>query len=73
MTHHLRVGALLCRPLAVIVGFAYPAFASWKALEGKNEGKGGVPAQGRDAWLTYWTVFSMFNVVEHLADVLISW
>lgn len=72
MTHHLRVGALLCRPVAVVVGFAYPAFASWKALEGKTAVKG-APVQGRDAWLTYWIVFSCFNVVEHLADVLISW
>ena len=24
-------------------------------------------------WLTYWVVFSLFNVLEHLADVLVSW
>jgi len=61
------------------VGFVYPAFQSWKALEGANQLKGeaavagGAPSQSQSAWLTYWVVFSLFNVVEHLADVLVSW
>lgn len=60
----------------MLIGFVYPAFASWKALEsrkGDAATAGGAASQSRDAWLTYWVVFSCFNVVEHLADVLISW
>jgi hypothetical protein len=59
------------------VGFVYPAFQSWKALESAKAGEaakaGGAPSQSQSAWLTYWVVFSLFNVVEHLADVLVSW
>lgn len=63
----------------MLVGFVYPSYASWKALESrKGEGSGVVTAgeaatQSRDAWLTYWVVFSAFNVVEHLLDWLVSW
>ena len=61
------------------MGFVYPAFASWKALESQKSDNGVAHAgangswQNRDAWLTYWVVFSCFNVLEHVADVLISW
>ena len=62
---------------SVLVGFVYPAFQSWKALESAKGGEsakaGGAPSQSQSAWLTYWVVFSLFNVVEHLADVLVSW
>jgi len=64
----------------MLVGFVYPSYASWKALESrKGEGAGAVATAGeaatqsRDAWLTYWVVFSAFNVVEHLLDWLVSW
>lgn len=64
----------------MLVGFVYPSYASWKALESrKGEGSGSVvtageaATQSRDAWLTYWVVFSAFNVVEHLLDWLVSW
>ena len=74
-----RTDAAPLRPRSVLVGFVYPAFQSWKALEGANQLKGetavagGAPSQSQSAWLTYWVVFSLFNVVEHLADVLVSW
>ena len=62
---------------SVLVGFVYPAWQSWKALESSKAGDaakaGGAPSQSQSAWLTYWVVFSLFNVVEHLADVLVSW
>ena len=62
---------------SVLVGFVYPAFQSWKALESAKGGEsakaGGAPSQSQSAWLTYWVVFSLFNVLEHLADVLVSW
>ena len=69
--------APFARQRSVLVGFVYPAFQSWKALESAKGGEsakaGGAPSQSQSAWLTYWVVFSLFNVVEHLADVLVSW
>merc|ERR1712100_562872 len=40
---------LLCN----FVGFVYPAFASFKALDSKNEGE-------ERNWLIYWVVYSCF-------------
>jgi hypothetical protein len=47
------------RPHRVLIGFVYPAFASWKALESrKGESTASVGSagalQGKDAWLIYW-------------------
>ncbi|KAK3269814.1 hypothetical protein CYMTET_21759 [Cymbomonas tetramitiformis] len=58
--------ALLCKPIGVCVGFIYPSYASYKALESK------LPEQAAQ-WLTYWVIFSLFTVFEYLADWLISW
>lgn len=58
--------ALLCKPIAVTVGFIYPAYASYKALESKSP-------HAAAQWLTYWVVFSLFTVLEYFADWLISW
>lgn len=49
----------------VVVGFVYPAYASYKALESKTP-------ESSAQWLTYWCVFSIFTVVEFFADLLIS-
>jgi|APGre2960657444_1045066.scaffolds.fasta_scaffold01932_5 hypothetical protein len=58
----------------MLIGFVYPAYASWKALEAPREASAGeTSTQGRDAWLTYWVAFSTFNVVEHLLDWLVYW
>merc|ERR1711998_226511 len=43
---------LLCN----FVGFVYPAFASFKALDSKNEGE-------ERNWLIYWVVYSCFCLV----------
>jgi len=58
--------ALICKPLVLCVGFIYPSYASYKALESK------APAAAAQ-WLTYWVVFSLFTVFEYFADWLISW
>jgi len=58
--------ALLFRPIGVCVGFIYPAYASFKALESKSPEAAG-------QWLTYWVVFSQFTIFEYFADWLISW
>mmetsp|Transcript_8375 Transcript_8375/g.17295 ORF Transcript_8375/g.17295 Transcript_8375/m.17295 type:complete len:178 (-) Transcript_8375:79-612(-) len=58
--------ALLCKPISITVGFIYPSWASYKALESKS------PVAAAQ-WLTYWVVFSLFTVLEYFADYVISW
>lgn len=58
--------ALLFKPVVLCVGFIYPSYASFKALESKSP-------TGSSQWLTYWVVFSLFTVFEYFADWLISW
>jgi len=48
-----------------VVGFAYPFYATIKAVESTDK-------EDDTQWLTYWLVFSLFKVVEGVADVLIS-
>jgi len=48
------------------IGFVYPAYASLKALE--------TPKKDDDTkWLTYWTVFAFFSVIEFPSDILLNW
>jgi len=67
-------GALLCSLLVLInalaaptsnlVGWALPAYLSFRALE--------TPGQDDDIqWLTYWVVFGFFNFVESFAIRLV--
>ena len=58
--------AVVTKPVAVCVGFVYPAYASYKALEARAP-------ESAAQWLTYWVVFSLFTVIEGAADWLISW
>ncbi|ETW20487.1 hypothetical protein PFFVO_00540 [Plasmodium falciparum Vietnam Oak-Knoll (FVO)] len=54
--------AIICN----VVGFAYPAYQSFKAVE----------SQSRDEtklWLTYWVVFSLFFFIEYLIDIILFW
>jgi len=49
-----------------LVGFAYPAFKSFQAIETK--------ARGDDTqWLVYWVVFAFLQIVEVFVDVLLYW
>ena len=48
------------------IGFIYPAYESYKALESKR-------TDAAAEWLTYWVIFSLFSVFESVADWLISW
>jgi receptor expression-enhancing protein 5/6 len=49
--------------LTNLLGFAYPAYASFKAIES--------PESDDDTqWLTYWVVFSVFSLIEIWADLL---
>ncbi|KAL1110494.1 hypothetical protein AAG570_008022 [Ranatra chinensis] len=53
---------LLCN----IIGFLYPAYASMKALETRETGDD-------TKWLTYWTVFALFSIIEYPSDLLLYW
>jgi len=48
------------------LGFAYPAYASIKAVEtpSKNDDK---------QWLTYWVVFAAFCMLENFIDYILYW
>ena len=48
-----------------IVGFVYPAFKSFEAIEKK----------GRDdtQWLIYWVVYAFFSIIETFVDILLYW
>ncbi len=49
-----------------VVGFAYPAYRSIKAIES--------PEKADDTqWLVYWVVFSVFSVAEIFSDVVVGW
>ncbi|KAI9143745.1 TB2/DP1, HVA22 family-domain-containing protein [Paraphysoderma sedebokerense] len=49
-----------------LVGFLYPAYASFKALESATK-------DDDVQWLTYWIVFAFFNIIEFFTDVLLYW
>ena len=52
--------------LVNLVGFLYPAYMSFKALS--------TPQPDDDTqWLTYWVVYTFFNLVEQLTDIFVSW
>ncbi|GJJ68722.1 receptor expression-enhancing protein 5/6 [Entomortierella parvispora] len=52
--------------LSNLLGFVYPAYRSFKALEspGKDDDK---------QWLTYWTVYGFVSILESFTDVLLYW
>lgn len=52
--------------LTNIVGFVYPAYASFKAIESSRK-------DDDSQWLTYWVVFGFLNVIEFFSDILVFW
>jgi receptor expression-enhancing protein 5/6 len=54
------------RFLANFIGFLYPAYASFKAVE--------TPEKDDDTkWLTYWVVYACFSVFFDFSDIIIFW
>jgi receptor expression-enhancing protein 5/6 len=49
-----------------VIGFIYPAYASFKAVETDDK-------EDDTLWLTYWVVYAFFKVFESVADVIVSW
>mmetsp|Transcript_28091 Transcript_28091/g.39497 ORF Transcript_28091/g.39497 Transcript_28091/m.39497 type:complete len:192 (-) Transcript_28091:187-762(-) len=52
--------------LCSIVGFVYPAFKSFEAIESKNRGDD-------TQWLVYWIVYAFFSIIEVFVDFLLYW
>jgi receptor expression-enhancing protein 5/6 len=52
--------------LCVIVGFLYPAFQSFKAIENKNKGDDIL-------WLVYWVLFAFFSLIETFQEFILYW
>jgi len=48
-----------------LVGFIYPTYCSFKALETKH-------SHDDTKWLTYWVVFGFMSVIDSFADVILA-
>jgi len=60
------MGSYISSALCTVVGFAYPTYASFKAIE----------SDGTDddtQWLTYWVIYSIFGVIESFTDRILFW
>jgi len=53
---------LLCN----FIGFAYPAYASFVAIETSDKADD-------TQWLTYWTVFATISLVDFASDKIMGW
>ncbi|KAF9261878.1 hypothetical protein L218DRAFT_930111, partial [Marasmius fiardii PR-910] len=60
LTVFLHLFNSLAAPVSNLVGWAIPAYLSFKALESPS-------AQDDIQWLTYWVVFGFFNFLESFA------
>ncbi|KAK4749912.1 hypothetical protein SAY87_027361 [Trapa incisa] len=54
--------------LLVLVGYAYPAFQCFTALERRGVNNGELRF-----WCQYWILMALLNMLERVADFIISW
>mmetsp|Transcript_4250 Transcript_4250/g.14157 ORF Transcript_4250/g.14157 Transcript_4250/m.14157 type:complete len:169 (-) Transcript_4250:170-676(-) len=54
------------RVYTFFLGFLYPAYASYKAIESDA-------TDDDTQWLTYWVVYSMMMIFESVADSFVFW
>jgi receptor expression-enhancing protein 5/6 len=59
----LGVGAAT---LTSIIGFAYPAWKSFEAIEQKNKGDD-------IQWLVYWVLYAFFSLIETFKEFILYW
>jgi len=59
------MGSLFTKVTSNLVGFVYPAYASFKAIESTD-------THDDTQWLTYWVVYAFFNLIESLLDFSIG-
>ncbi len=52
--------------LTSLIGFVYPAFKSFEAIETKRKGDD-------TQWLVYWVIFSFFTIMETFIEYLLYW
>jgi receptor expression-enhancing protein 5/6 len=52
--------------LSSLVGFGYPAYKSFQAIESKIKGDD-------TQWLVYWVIFAFFSIMEVFIDTLLYW
>jgi receptor expression-enhancing protein 5/6 len=52
--------------LTSLLGFVYPAFKSFQAIETKSKGDD-------TQWLVYWVIFAFFTIAEIFIDYLLYW
>ncbi|KAF9292163.1 receptor accessory protein 4 [Linnemannia elongata] len=57
---------LVARVVCSVAGWLYPAYASYKAINTRDNNR-------LTAWLMYWSVMGMFSVVEVVLDTFVFW
>jgi len=57
---------LMSNFLITIIGFVYPAYMSFKALESKD-------VADDTQWLTYWIIFSLFRIVDGFGNFVLQY
>lgn len=60
------MGKTLSKPICLIAGICYPAYASFKALESPS------PHDDKQ-WLTYWAVYGICTSAETVSSRLFNW
>ena len=52
--------------LSSLVGFVYPAYKSFQAIESKTKGDD-------TQWLVYWVIFAIFSIMEVFVNLVLYW